>query len=165
MHFSGKCEYLENTNIFTTKYIHISRRCSALHSYTSWNSTCFPCVPRPHPYYPMSMPEHECAKGSSPDPALCATTFTAESIQVCDTRCQADPCCQRSQECDLQHGPIQCTVGKCVSNRQGGCQRSISGSPSICCGPTSSCPDLAQGMPLQIVAAFSVHLIIACSVF
>src|SRR5260221_11127861 len=105
------------------------------------------------------MQEHAYTKGSPPDPAPCATpTFAGEAIQVCDTRCQADPCCQISQECDLQHSSIQYTADKCVSDRQGGCQRSKPGSPSSCCGPASSCLDLAQGMLLQVIAALSVPL-------
>src|SRR5260221_3804417 len=104
------------------------------------------------------MPEHAYAKGSPSDPALSArASSAAESIY--DARCQADSCCQMLRECKLQH----CSIRDTVSDSQGGCQRSTPGSPSSCCSPT--CLDRTQGTLHQILAVFSVPLIIACPIF
>ena len=106
----------------------------------------------------MDMPEHAHTKESPSDPALCeGATPTAQS--VCDARCQGDSCRQISRECELQHCSMRDTVGECVSNSQGGCQKSTPGLPSSCCSPT--CIDRAQGTLLQILAAFGLALIIA----
>jgi hypothetical protein len=111
----------------------------------------------PHNGQSLFMPEHAYVKGASSNFTLRVAPSSAAQ-PICDTRSQADQCCQISQGCGLQQSSTQCsTAGNCTPDTQGGCQGSTPGLPSSCCSPT--CPDLAQGTLLQSIATSGVPLI------
>jgi hypothetical protein len=90
-------------------------------------------------------------------PTRCVEPPAAES--TCDAICQAGPCCQIAQECELERNPVQYVVGDCIPDGQGGCKRSTPGSPSGCCSPT--CLDHPQGVLLRVI--MPPDLLIGCA--
>ena len=94
---------------------------------------------------------------SEQHPTRCVDPPPAES--TCDAICQAGPCCQIAQECELERNPVQYVVGDCVPDGQGGCKRSAPGSPSGCCSPSGH--DRPQGVLLWVIVL--PDLLIVCA--
>jgi hypothetical protein len=90
-------------------------------------------------------------------PTPCVEPLPAAE-SACDARCQAGPCCEIAEECELERHSIQYSVGDCAPDGRGGCQRSTSGSLSSCCSL-----DRAQGELLQIIhASRSPYRLVPC---
>ena len=108
------------------------------------------------------MPEQTYAEGASSEPTVRVPPLSGAG-RVCDARCQADSCCQISDECEDQQGSIRHSIGDRIPDGQGGSLRSMPGSPRSCCSATSL--DLPQGTLLQIFASSGALLIVALSTF